>query len=967
MNLLPLVGIALGVVAYQMLRRPVLRKLAVRDTTRRASETVLVIAGSLLGTAIITGSFIVGDTLDSSIRVTATTQLGPVDEAIVVPDADRGAELADRIRSIDASLVDGVTTILSAPVSVSTLAQEPLAEPSAQAIELDFDSAEAFGGDPEATGISGQTPSGDEIAITEDLAETLEVAVGDEVALSLYGRTSNFTVDRLLPRLGLAGFWTGIETTSANVFVAPGTITEAAESTEPPPTGPPGIEAPTVVPPSTTVLISNAGNVDEGAEISEEVTARIEEVLGPEAATLRVEELKKDRLASAEAQGDQFSEFFLAIGSFAVVAGVLLLVQIFVMLAEERKSQLGMLRAVGMRRGDLVRSFYMQGGIYALASGALGALLGIGVGYAIVKVAAPIFGGFGDFGLELSFAMEPESLLVGFCVGILISLLTVLFTSLRISRINIIRAIRDLPEPKRLEARLRTLIIGLLISLVGVLLFVSGLSADGGWFGMLVGPAVTAFGLLPLLNRFLPRRAAVIAVALFSLLWGIFGDQLTGGKMFEEGDIFAFVIQGVLLNISAVVLLSQTQENLEGLMHRFAPRSLALRLGMAYPLARRFRTGLTLGMFSLVVFTMVFISVLSNVFGGQVDNFIAREAGGYDMVVDSLGSNPPTEEQLGRVEGVDKITSFVFGGARFTAEGEPEPSGWPVAGVDETFLQGGPPELEELAPGIKDDDAAWELVVSDPTKTIVPVFFLQEGGGGPPQPVAPLGSEIEFINPVTGASQKREIVAYSGNDVFFNGAYMAAEGVTEVMGDLVTRSRFLIGTDGDDRAAERLATELQGRFIANGVEAETFRSRIEDFQAGNLQFFRLMQGYLALGLLVGIAGIGVVMVRAVKERTREVGVLRSLGFMPKTVRRAFILESAFTAFEGILVGTGLALITAYQLVSTGEFGEGIEFVIPWTDITILVVVAVVASLLATAWPAQRASQIPPAVALRVAD
>ena len=964
MSLLALVGIALGVVAYQMLRRPVLRKLAVRDTTRRAGETVLVIAGSLLGTAIITGSFIVGDTLDSSIRVTATTQLGPVDEAIVVPEAERAAEIAERVRSIDDSLIDGVTTMLSAPVSVATVADETLAEPSAQAIELDFETAADFGGDVSATGISGDTPATGEVAITEDIASTLDVAAGDEVSLSLYGSTSTFTVDRVLPRLGLAGFWTGIGTTSPNVFVAPGTISEAASSTD---SGASQEGAPPVLPPSTSVLVSNAGGVEEGADLSEEVTAGIEEALASDAAALRVEELKKDRLASAKVQGDQFSEFFLAIGSFAVVAGVLLLVQIFVMLAEERKSQLGMLRAVGMRRGDLVRSFYMQGGIYALASGILGALLGIGVGWAIVKVAAPIFGGFGDFGLELSFAMEPESLVVGFCVGILISLLTVLFTSLRISRINIIRAIRDLPEPKRLEGRLRTLIFGIVISLAGAILFISGYASDGGWFGMLVGPPIAAFGLLPLLGRFLPRRAAVIAVALFSLLWGIFGDQLTGGKMFEEGDIFAFVIQGVLLNISAVVLLSQTQENLEGLMHRFAPRSLALRLGMAYPLARRFRTGLTLGMFSLVVFTMVFISVLSNVFGGQVENLVAREAGAYDIVVDSLGSNPPAAEELAAVEGVDEITSFIYGAARFTAEGQPEPTGWPVAGIGRDFVDAGPPDLEELAPGIESDAAAWKLVASDPTKTIVPVFFLQEGGGGPPQSVAPLGSTISLINPVTGASAEREVIAYSGNDFFFNGAYMAADGVEEIMGDLAVRSRFLIGTDGDNASAERLATELQGQFIANGVEAETFRSRIEDFQAGNLQFFRLMQGYLALGLLVGIAGIGVVMVRAVRERTREVGVLRSLGFLPKTVRRAFILESAFTAFEGILVGTGLALITAYQLVSTGEFGEGIEFAIPWPDISILVIVAVTASLLATAWPAQRASQIPPAVALRVAD
>jgi putative ABC transport system permease protein len=82
---------------------------------------------------------------------------------------------------------------------------------------------------------------------------------------------------------------------------------------------------------------------------------------------------------------------------------------------------------------------------------------------------------------------------------------------------------------------------------------------------------------------------------------------------------------------------------------------------------------------------------------------------------------------------------------------------------------------------------------------------------------------------------------------------------------------------------------------------------------------------------------------------------------------AFLLESGFIAIEGILVGTVLALITAKQLVATGQFGKGIVFTIPWMQISILVAVAFVASLIATAWPAQQASQIAPAVALRIAD
>src|SRR5204862_5528995 len=69
-----------GVALYDAVRRPTLRRLAMRNVGRRRGEALLVVAGSLLGTAIITASFIVGDSLGASVRDSARTQLGPIDE-----------------------------------------------------------------------------------------------------------------------------------------------------------------------------------------------------------------------------------------------------------------------------------------------------------------------------------------------------------------------------------------------------------------------------------------------------------------------------------------------------------------------------------------------------------------------------------------------------------------------------------------------------------------------------------------------------------------------------------------------------------------------------------------------------------------------------------------------------------------------------------------------------------------------
>ena len=161
--------------------------------------------------------------------------------------------------------------------------------------------------------------------------------------------------------------------------------------------------------------------------------------------------------------------------------------------------------------------------------------------------------------------------------------------------------------------------------------------------------------------------------------------------------------------------------------------------------------------------------------------------------------------------------------------------------------------------------------------------------------------------------------------------------------------------------------EVNARYLANGADAATFRSIVEENLTAQTSFFRLMQGYIALGLVVGIAGLGVVMVRAVRERRREVGILRSLGFQAAQVRRAFLAESGFIALIGVLTGTILAIIVAWRLIGTDAFGDDLPFSLPWGQLVIVVGLTLLFSLLATAAPAQQASNIRPAVALRTTD
>jgi putative ABC transport system permease protein len=944
----------LGAVGLLAAVRPIPRRLAVRNVRRRPAEAALVVGGSLLGAALITGSLVVGDTLDESIRATAETQLGPVDEVVETSSAKRAARIERAIRSMDDERIDGVVSFVSLDAAIASDASgKRRAEPRAQLRELDFGQARAFGSDPEATGIRGPTPGPSEVAITEDLGETLQAERGDQVSAFVYGRELELEVARVLPRRGLAGFWLGLESVSPNAFVRPGTVSRVAGSGLP--------EG--ALPPTATIAVSNRGDSITGAGLSDEVTEVLERTLGDEKS--RVEEVKQERLDTAEAQGDQFSQFFLNIGSFAILAGVLLLVNIFVMLAEERKTQLGMLRAVGLTRADLVRMFVLEGAIYALLSSALGAALGMGVGWAIVRLAAPIFGGAGEFSLDLAFSLQPGSVVAGFALGLLISIATVAVTSVRISRINVIRAIRDLPEPSVDRTRLRNVVIGTLVALAAGSAFVATMGNDDAFLIAILCPPLCAFALVPLVGSVFSRRRALLAAACLSLVWGVFGNALTDGQFFDSGEMLAFVLQGVLLTFSAVVLLSQTAEAFEAGLRRVAARRLTLRLGLAYPLARRFRTGLTLGMYALVIFTMTFVAVLATVFGSQIDNATRQEAGGFDVLVRASLTDPPSPTDIASIAGVRRVATMVHAPVLFRPRGFDEPESWPVTGVDDVFMRVGPPSLSERASGFSSDEAVWKELLSNPRTAVVDITFLQQGADIPQLPVQP-GDSMEVIDPLTGRVVDRKVIGVTESGLSLSGVFMKRSSVEQLLAGRVTANRFYLTADGSRSYAE-VTAELQGRFVRNGVEAQSFRAIVEENQRISVQFLQLIQSYLALGLVVGVAGLGVVMIRAVRERRREIGVLRSLGFVSEQVRRAFVIESGASAVQGVLVGSALALVTAAQLINSGDFGEGVRFVVPWTDVGLLCAIALIASLLATAWPAHEASKIPPAVALRIAE
>src|SRR3989442_13222739 len=106
---------------FVLLRKPVLRRLALRNAIRRPRETALVILGSLLGTAIMTGSFVVGDTFTSSIRRGAYEQLGPIDEIVTGAGLAQGDAIRERLAGFRSADVDGTLPLTFANAAAATI------------------------------------------------------------------------------------------------------------------------------------------------------------------------------------------------------------------------------------------------------------------------------------------------------------------------------------------------------------------------------------------------------------------------------------------------------------------------------------------------------------------------------------------------------------------------------------------------------------------------------------------------------------------------------------------------------------------------------------------------------------------------------------------------------------------------------------------------------------------------------
>lgn len=946
--LLGVVGaMCLAVVVWTGWKRFPLR-IGIGNFFRRKAQVLIVIAGLLVGTAIISSSFVIQDTFDHTVRTAVYRATDLIDEQlfVVAPDGSRASfdvTIYDALAGEQENMahVDGLAPRWHLGVAVLDN-RTGLFEPSTTGIG--FDAALDFGSFVRADGTawSGGGLAADEVLVNERLARELDARDGDALTVFVRGVPVFPRIAEIVQDAG-KGAWND----GPNLFMPLARMQAAL--------GEPGR--------INTIVVSNAGGVEDGYLVTEQAVRELDAVIDP-AWGLTIDRTKSDGIEEATEGVSQLSDLFFLLGTFTVITGVLLIMNIFVMLAEERKGEMGVARALGMRRSNLVQSFVAEGLLYGLLSAVVGAIAGLGVAAVILWAFNRIFpsDAFGSAGLVLH--VTALSLIEGFALGFAITMATILAASVRVSKLNIVRAIRDIPEPIEHRSTRRQLAVGTGFAVAGALATIVGVAGVSP-IPRTVGPAGLALGLAIASMRVLPPRLVFSAAGAFILFW-----VLNPLRLFEiPPDIGLFIVAGLELILGGLLIVMFNSETVLGFLARIVRRRTwrpVVRTAFAYPMNKKFRTGATLAMISLVMFTIATMAGIQAMTAASVDTATERQSGGFDLIAVTNPAIPKPDWEAeyaasavsARIDDLQALSLVRTGLSKDASLSAPQ--NYSIVGASNAWANQAAFAFQALDPSYADAQQAWQALQTESDVVIL-------DGNVVPQTFGPnfgqlrvvVGEHLYFRN-ATGSVRELRVIGILYQQ--FVAAAFVSQATIERDFRIDYPSLFYVraGVGEDLTDVEH---DLERTFVAYQLQALNIRELTRQTVEITLGIMNLLQAYLALGLIVGIAGLGVITMRNVVERRAETGALRALGFRRSMVLRSFLFELSFIALTGIGMGIVLGVLLTYNLFL--EFFEGdAPFVVPWVQLAAFGAIAFGASVLATASPAIRASRMPPAEALR---
>ncbi|HEU4910993.1 MAG TPA: FtsX-like permease family protein [Actinomycetes bacterium] len=477
-------------------------RVTVKSLLARKLRLLLTALAVVLGVAFVSGTLVLGDTLNNTFdKLFATaysgTDVGVRGKSAFDVDVSQGGDPAQSRAPVPASvleLVRGVEGVRQAEGDSAGFAQ--IVRPDGEVVETS--GAPTLGGawlgdtplNPYVLQ-EGSAPSPGEVAVDETTATDNDLAVGDRVQVLTQSGPLDVTISGIVS-FGESGSLAGATitlfdpATAQQALVTPGTYSE--------------------------VLAIGDGSVSD-----EELRDRVAEVLPPRYQAFTGEGLAAEDSNDIKDALGFFSTFLLVFAVISIFVGSFIIFNTFSMLVAQRSRELALLRALGASRRQVNLAVILE----AAVVGVIGSTLGLGLGVLLSLGLREVVGLFlGDLPAD-DLVFRGNTVLWAYLTGVVVTLVAAVAPARRATLIPPVAALRDdvaLPAASlRRRAVLGTVVLG-----AGVVAMAAGLAGGAGILWVGIG-ALGIFLGAAMLSPFLSRPVVGGVGSALPRLWGSIG------------------------------------------------------------------------------------------------------------------------------------------------------------------------------------------------------------------------------------------------------------------------------------------------------------------------------------------------------------------------------------------------------------------------------------------------------------
>ena len=595
--------------------------------------------------------------------------------------------------------------------------------------------------------------------------------------------------------------------------------------------------------------------------------------LDPAQLGLRVEPVRLRALAAAD-QAQDFGQLFLGFSFFLVVAALLLMALLFQFGLEQRVAEVGTLLALGFTPKQLRRLLLGEGAALALAGGCLGTLGGLGYAKAMLWALATLWHeAVGS--APLAFYVTAPTLVIGLLASTVVGVLTLWFTLRQQGRQPIARLLTsgagllDTPSHPRPGLRSMAFWVGLgsgagALALCGWAVAAGGPDAAETFFsaGSLCLIAGLAFS-ADWLKRV--TRAVRPALTLSSL-----GLRACARRLNRSLATITLLACGTFLTTSIGVFRLDAAK--DAAAHRSGTGGFALLGQSTLPVTQDLNT--TAGRDALALDAATFTDV-------NVVSFRVHEGDEASC----LNLNRAQQPRLLGVKSESLAGRFTFSTAA---------KGWDVGKAWKLLAPSVAPSMASAAPAAQGSDPGMitSATTEDPIPAVGDANSIQWALG------KAMGDTLDYTDE-SGRKFQVKLVGAVANSILQGGLIIDEAAFVKRFPSAGGYRMLLI--DAPAKNVPQVSATLSRALQDSGLEVASTADRLNAFNAVQNTYLDTFQILGGLGLLLGSAGLGVVVLRNVLERRGELGLLVAVGFRPTALHRLILGE------HSVLLGLGLGI------------------------------------------------------------